>query len=373
MGGRDLVPNPRAHYQYKEADTTGASRGYKVLDDRGMKWDVKLGEEVQPEIVVSRLLWAIGFHQPAVYYMPPGWTIEGAPGWLDLAEGKQNGARFRPDLPNQDVVGEWSWYDNPFVGTRAFKGLVLANLMLSNWDFKANNNRIYNVKPPIGDASRIFVVQDLGASLGIETPRLLHKIRLRSLRGTKGRIEDFERSGFVRRVNGERVELEYHGMDPGLFDNISRADVRWLCGLFSRLSDRQLNDAFRAAGYCRGAERALHQEDQGKGRAGRRALKAEMSEFEIYNLQWLNGSIYARLRRPAHPRRLPERPRRGTDHPGRRLDGRVDAAHIRRHHSPAPALAGPQPRRVLRSAARRRRRRPGKVRGLTDNWGRWAS
>jgi hypothetical protein len=249
VGGRDLVPNPHAHYQYKEADTTGASRGYKVLDDRGMKWDVKLGEEVQPEIVVSRLLWAIGFHQPAVYYMPPGWTVEGAPGWLDLAEGKQNGARFRPDLPNQDVVGEWSWYDNPFVGTRAFKGLVLANLMLSNWDFKANNNRIYNVKPPIGDASRIFGVQDLGASLGIETPRLLHKIRLRSLRGTKGRIEDFERSGFVRRVNGERVELEYNGMDPGLFDNISRADVRWLCGLISRLSDRQLNDAFKAAGY----------------------------------------------------------------------------------------------------------------------------
>ena len=250
VGGRDLVPNPRAHYQYKEADTTGASRGYKILDDRGMKWDVKLGEEVQPEIVVSRLLWAIGFHQPAVYYMPPGWTIEGAPGWLDLAEGKQNGARFRPDLPNQDVIGEWSWYDNPFVGTRAFKGLVLANLMLSNWDFKANNNRIYTVKPPIGDASRIFVVQDLGASLGIETPRLLHKIRLRSLRGTKGRIEDFERSGFVRRVNGERVELEYNGMDPGLFDNITRADVRWLCGLFSRLSDRQLNDAFRAAGFA---------------------------------------------------------------------------------------------------------------------------
>ena len=74
--------------------------------------------------------------------------------------------------------------------------------------------------------------------------------RLRSLRGTKGRIEDFERSGFIRRVNGERVELEYNGMDPGLFDNITRADVRWLCGLFSRLSDRQLNDAFRAAGFA---------------------------------------------------------------------------------------------------------------------------
>ena len=31
---------------------------------------------------------------------------------------------------------------------------------------------------------------------------------------------------------------------------MSRADVRWLCGLFARLTDRQLNDAFRAAGYA---------------------------------------------------------------------------------------------------------------------------
>jgi hypothetical protein len=250
VGGRNLAPNPRARYAYEAEDTRGASRGYTVRDDRGSKWDVKLGEEAQPEVVVSRLLWAIGFQQPTVYFMPPGWTVSDAPTWLDIAAGPQNGARFRLDVPGWKNVGEWSWYDNPFVGTRAFKGLVLANLMLANWDYKASNNRIYDVKPPIGDASRLFVVQDLGAALGMERPNLLSKIRLRALRGTKNRLEDFEKSGFIRRVNGERVELEYGGMDPGLFENISRADVRWLCGLFARLTDRQLNDAFRAAGYA---------------------------------------------------------------------------------------------------------------------------
>jgi hypothetical protein len=30
---------------------------------------------------------------------------------------------------------------------------------------------------------------------------------------------------------------------------ISSADVRWFCALFARLNDRQLEDAFRAAGY----------------------------------------------------------------------------------------------------------------------------
>ena len=38
-------------------------------------------------------------------------------------------------------------------------------------------------------------------------------------------------------------------MDPALFENITTADVRWICGLFSRLTDRQWRDAFRAAGY----------------------------------------------------------------------------------------------------------------------------
>src|SRR5262245_52036152 len=49
VGGREHVPNPRARYQFKSADTTGASGGYKVRDDAGMTWDIKLGEEVQPE------------------------------------------------------------------------------------------------------------------------------------------------------------------------------------------------------------------------------------------------------------------------------------------------------------------------------------
>jgi hypothetical protein len=72
---------------------------------------------------------------------------------------------------------------------------------------------------------------------------------VRALRGSKNRIEDFEQTGFIRRVNGARVEFEYDGMDAALFENITKADVRWICGLFNRLSDQQWRDAFRAAGY----------------------------------------------------------------------------------------------------------------------------
>lgn len=250
VGGRELVPNPRGRYEFESEDTKGASPGYKVHDDQGMKWDVKLGIEVQPEVVLSRLLWAVGYHQPPTYYVTSGWRVSGAPSWMPAAALPQGPARFRAGLPTHNVAGEWSWYDNPFVGTRAFKGLVLANLIFANWDYKSTNNRIYEVNPPVGDASRLFVVRDLGAAFGKERPSLLSRLRMRGLRGSKNNLEDFEETGFIRRVDGHRVELEYIGMDQALFENITTADVRWVCGLFARLTDRQWDDAFRAAEYA---------------------------------------------------------------------------------------------------------------------------
>ena len=69
-GGSESAPDPLAPYRFVSLDVTGASRGYDVVDARGRRWSVKLGVEAQPEVVVSRLLWAIGDHQPATYYLP---------------------------------------------------------------------------------------------------------------------------------------------------------------------------------------------------------------------------------------------------------------------------------------------------------------
>jgi hypothetical protein len=249
VGGRQMAPNLRGRFRFQSEDTTGASGGYAITDEGGMKWDVKLGIEVQPEIVASRLLWAVGYHQPATYFVPAGWRLTHMPGWGKDTPVPQGNARFRPDPPGRDVVDTWSWYDNPFVGTRAFKGLVVANFVVGNWDYKTSNNRIYEVTPPVGDASRLFVVQDLGAALGKETPNIFSRIRLRAMRGTKNDPEAFEQTGFIRRVDGTRVEFDYAGMDPALFDGVTVADVKWICGLFARLSDKQWDDAFRAAQY----------------------------------------------------------------------------------------------------------------------------
>ena len=77
-GGQALAPSGETEYEFKATDTTGYSPGYDVVDAKGRKWDVKTGDEGQPEVMASRLLWAVGYHQPIVYFVPE-WTDEAGP------------------------------------------------------------------------------------------------------------------------------------------------------------------------------------------------------------------------------------------------------------------------------------------------------
>ncbi len=80
-------------------DTSGRSPGYDVRDAAGVVWSVKLGPEAQSEVVSSRLLWAIGFHQPPTSYVS-SWTLRGSP-----EAGPQSGGRFRPEVDEWKAVG----------------------------------------------------------------------------------------------------------------------------------------------------------------------------------------------------------------------------------------------------------------------------
>src|SRR5262249_51223772 len=157
----------------------------------GTRWSVKLGPEAQTEVAASRIVWAIGYHQPPVYYLS-SWRITGAP------PGISGNGRFRPTLPHQRVVSEWSWDANPFISTPAFKGLIVVNLLLSNWDWKTSNNKVYEVDSPDGPR-QLFVVRDLGASFGrMHSPPLLRWLGQRLPQGSRNRIEDYERQGFLK-------------------------------------------------------------------------------------------------------------------------------------------------------------------------------
>jgi hypothetical protein len=224
-GGKALLPAAGAEYTYKASDNSGYSPGYDVVDPQGRKWDVKTGDEGQTEVIVSRLLWAVGYHQPVVYFVPE-WKMQGGP------VSKPNSGRFRLSS-DHEIEGEWSWTENPFAGTRELKGLIVANLIVNNWDLKPSQNRIYTS----AKAGRWFVVQDLGASLG----------KTAWPTGNRNNIDDFESQKLALGVQDGRVQFDYHARHKELLTDIAPADVVWICRLFSRITDRQWADLFAGA------------------------------------------------------------------------------------------------------------------------------
>ncbi len=230
-GGRGLVPRADVSYKVVGLDTTGHSHGYDVVGPDGRVWAVKVGEEAQSDLVVSRILWAIGYHQPITYYVPR-WRIAGG------SEMPPPG-RFRLSSDHK-VTGEWSWNDNPFVDSRPYRGLIVANLILNNWDLTKSNNRTYKIEKPGKAPEKWYVVQDVGGSLG----------KTRWPVGTRNNIDEFVSERLIREVDDGAVQFTYKSRHRGLVNDIPPDDVIWTCRLMDRLSATQLDDAFRAAGYA---------------------------------------------------------------------------------------------------------------------------
>ena len=240
---KSTPPSATTMFTFVRSDRTGYSRGYDVRDAEGVEWSIKLGQEAQTEVVASRILWAIGYHQLPTYYVTQ-WAMTGGPG------GNPGPGRFRPELSTHKAVGEWSWSRNEFSNTGPFKGLIVANLILNNWDWKASNNRIYEVSDGAGGPSRIFVVRDLGASLGkTSAPAVSRWLGTKIAQGSRNDLEHFESQGLIRSVTGGRIEFDYKGIYKDVVATVTPADVVWTAKLLSRLSDAQWNDAFTAGGY----------------------------------------------------------------------------------------------------------------------------
>jgi len=242
VGGTKNSPHSDT-FEYVRGESL-SSWGYDVKEPDGREWSVKLGEEVRAEVAVSRLLWAIGYYQPPVYLVEK-WTLTGK------HPGPKAPGRFRLDVPDQKVVDIWSWHENPFVGTREFEGLVAANVLFNNWDYKPQNNKVYELKQPLGGQTRVYVVRDLGASLGLtRTPMNLTWVLGKGHpQGTKSNIDDFEKQEFVTGIEGDHVVFDVDSNQKVLFNSVTVEDVRWVCGLLNKLSTEQMLDAFRAGQY----------------------------------------------------------------------------------------------------------------------------
>jgi hypothetical protein len=241
--GPERAPDPAATYEFIEYKQGGVNPGMTVRDPAGREWKVKQpprdgrGAEGPVEVVLSRVLSAVGYHQPPVYFLPDFRLTENG------AVRTAPGGRFRLKVRTLRDAGEWSWQQNPFVGTRPYQGLLVILLMFNSSDIKNSNNTLYEYTPePGAHTEHWYVVRDLGTALGSTG-------RITPIRNDPG---VFERLGFIRGVTRGFVEFDYHGWHQELVrERITAADVRWASELLGRLTLDQWHDAFRAGGYTR--------------------------------------------------------------------------------------------------------------------------
>lgn len=228
-------PETDARYAVLKKDTGGFSTTYRVRDSRQNEWSVKIGPESRTEVVSSRIVWAVGYHALPSYVVDRWIAVEDAKGSM------LGGARFRPHELGLKSLGTWSWHQNPFVGTRPYKGLLALMMILNSTDLKDDNNELFEVTGERRDsARRWYVVKDLGASLG-ESGRVEPR---------RGDIDRFEREPFVVGVDKGFVRFRYRGRHQELLtDHIGIDDVRWICERLEKISDRQFKDAFRAGHF----------------------------------------------------------------------------------------------------------------------------
>jgi hypothetical protein len=248
-GGAEM--RPQAPFAFVEEEKGGFSKKYRVRDAKGRVWVAKIGVEAQPETAVTRLVWAAGYI-PEVTYLAPCAQIEGAPDPGKDVERCQGGGlanvRFEARPENTKRYGEWRWASNPFSGKRELQGLKIMMALVENWDLKDDNNRILAVRGA-GGTELHYVVSDLGATVGKTGGQGGLMARIRQIKGTRNNPEDFANDKFIEGVEGGRLRFSFEGKNKELMQDVTVADAQWLAGILSRLSDRQLADAFRAANY----------------------------------------------------------------------------------------------------------------------------
>lgn len=237
-GGERMKPDV-SRVTFVKEEKGGYSTKYRVKDAQGRTWVAKIGKEAQSETAAVRLVWAVGYVSE-INYLVPRLTIEG--------KGTFENVRLEARPDNVDRFDAWTWTNNPFAGKRELQGLKVLMALMENWDLKDDNNRILAVKRN-GGYELHYIVSDLGTTFGKTGGQKSPMAFLRSIKGSRNEPNDYVKDEFVNGVAGNTVQLDYSGKNESLMRNITISEARWIGGLLSRLSDRQLQDAFRAANY----------------------------------------------------------------------------------------------------------------------------
>lgn len=257
VGAEGSAPDPNGKFTFVSEDMQAGNPKFNIKDDQGVQWKVKLGQETQAETAATRLLWAAGYFVDEDYYLAKV-QVAGMPklhrgNEFISAGGTVHGARLERKQKEMKKLGTWDWFHNPFLGKRELNGLKVMMSLLNNWDLKEINNSIYEV-----DGERRYLVTDLGAAFGNTGS---------TLKRSKGSPKDYADSKFIVKVTPGFIDFVMHSRPFFLFaidvpyykertkmeqitKHIPRADAKWLGDKLSMLSEGQISDCFRAAGFA---------------------------------------------------------------------------------------------------------------------------
>src|SRR5688500_10106626 len=92
-----------------------------------------------------------------------------------------------------------------------------------------------------------YVISDLGVSFGKTGSNGLPLFWI--IGRTRNAPTEYAEADFIKEVKSGRIKFEFNGKNKELLGDITREDARWLVERLSKLSDKQIEDAFRAANY----------------------------------------------------------------------------------------------------------------------------
>jgi hypothetical protein len=248
IGGPDMQPEPP--FTFVREDESGTDAKVAVKDAKDRQWVIKFGVEASPDTFGTRLAWALGYYVEPTYFVPQG-TIQGVHGlkransYVNRQGQFQNG-RFqnRSKEPKFLKWVNWSWDDNPFVGTPELGGLKIVMMLLSNWDNKdsrdadsrGTNTAIYQV-----DDRYFYFIDDWGGAMG-HWGKLLTRSKwdAKSFYDQSPKFISSGHDGIQWGYSGQHTNLLTKGIGP--------RDIAWVLQYLGRVTDEQLRAGLLSSG-----------------------------------------------------------------------------------------------------------------------------
>jgi hypothetical protein len=236
--GGDAMKPDLSNITFIERDTSGHNKKYRIKDGSGRVWVAKLGSEARPETAAVRLLYGLGY-ETEINYLVPELTIP------TVGTFKNVRLEARPDHVKR--LDQWSWKQNPFVGTNELQGLKIMQVFLTNYDLLDMQNKVLKVKGPDGPELH-YIISDLGSTFGRFGSNNL-PIFFRFGRSDNN-PQAWSKAKFIKGVKNGRIQFATTGMKSrGMMKDITVAQGRWLFDQLSQLREEQLRDAYRAANF----------------------------------------------------------------------------------------------------------------------------